>query len=252
MSGLAGGRHPGYDKAMAFPNIPSSMNRASQHYQGEAGRSYHEAKRAIPDAARPWVAESRAGKIAPHVRAQDVVLEYGVGFGWNLAALKCRRRIGHDVAECLAPAVQALGIEFAPDPRALPDGLADVVISHHTLEHALSPSEMLAEIRRLLRPGGTLLLFVPLERERRYWRFNPDEPNHHLYSWNVQTLGNLVLESGFELRTAGIGRFGYDRFAAIRSCRWRLGRPGYRFIRSLALRLVPAWEVRIVASRPSA
>jgi SAM-dependent methyltransferase len=226
------------------------MATTPQRYEGAQGRQYHETKRAIPDAAFPWVARLRAEKLAPHVRSGDVVVEYGVGYGWNLAALNCRRRIGSDVATFLAPAVQAHGIEFVAETRSLPDGLADVVICHHTLEHVLSPPDMLGETRRLLRPGGTLLLFVPFEKERRYRRFQPDEPNHHLYSWNAQTLGNLVTEAGFELRQAGIGRFGYDRFAAAWAGRLHLGEAGFRFVRRLAHALRPACEVRVSAAKP--
>jgi SAM-dependent methyltransferase len=227
------------------------MPSTTQRYEGEQGRHYHEAKRAIPDAAFPWVARFRAGKFAAHVQRSDVVFEYGVGYGWNLAALECRRRIGFDVATFLAPTTEVHGIEFVAETRSLPAGLADVVVCHHTLEHVLSPPETLGEIRRLLRPGGALLLFVPFEKERRYRRFTAEEPNHHLYSWNAQTLGNLVTELGFELRAASIGRFGYDRFAAVWACRLHLGEAGFRCVRALAHLLRPTWEVRVVAAKPA-
>jgi len=42
-------------------------------------------------------------------------------------------------------------------------------------------------------------LFVPYEKERKYRHYDSKEPNHHLYSWNVQTLGNLVEEIGFKV-----------------------------------------------------
>ena len=231
---------------------PSDPPAATARYQGEAGRHYQESKRAIPEDSFPWVARLRAGKLMPWVHAEDTVLEYGVGYGWNLAALRCRRRLGFDVAGFLEPQVRAGGIEFVEDTSALSGGVADVVICHHTLEHALHPPEMLAGIRRLLRPGGQLLLFVPFERERRYRRFRADEPNHHLYSWNVQTLGNLVQAAGFEVRTARVDRFGYDRFAAAWAHRLHLGETGFRLIRRAAHLVVPAWEVRLVALKPRA
>jgi SAM-dependent methyltransferase len=216
-------------------------------YQGAAGRRYQEGKRAIPAPAFPWVARLRAEKLAPWIRAEDTVLEYGVGLGWNLAALACRRRLGFDVAEFLAPELEKRGIEFVKRTEELASGLADAVICHHTLEHVPNPPGVLAEIRRLLRSEGRLLLFVPYERERRHRRFRPDEPNHHLYSWNAQTLGNLVQEAGFTIETAGVGRFGYDRFAAVWACRLRLGEPGFRLIRWIGHAVFPAREVQVVA-----
>ena len=222
-----------------------------RHYQGEAGRRYQQHKRGIPDSALAWVARLRAGKFSPFVRPGDVVLEYGVGLGWNLAALKCRRKIGFDVADFLEPSVRALGIEYAAETRSIADGTMDVVLCHHTLEHLLDPASALGEMRRLLAPGGKLLLFVPLERERKYSRFFSGEPNHHLYSWNTQTLGNLAQEVGFAIAEAGTGEFGYSRFAAVWATKLRLGEKGFRGLRRLLHMIKPAWEVRIIAVKPS-
>jgi SAM-dependent methyltransferase len=224
---------------------------AQRHYRGEAGRRYQESKRGLPKQAIPWVAALRARKFAPLLGAEDVVLEYGVGTGWNLADVRCRRKMGFDVADFLEPSLRALGIEFVADTRMMPDAAVDVVICHHTLEHVLHPPDVLAEIRRLLKPAGRLLLYVPFEREEKYEHFRPAEPNHHLYSWNVQTLGNLVQEAGFEVAQAGIGEFGYARFSAAWAAKLRLGEAGFRGLRRLLHIVRPAFEVRIVALTPS-
>jgi hypothetical protein len=109
---------------------------------------------------------------------------------------------------------------------------------------------VLQELHRLLRPGGTLLLAVPFEKERRYRHYDPDEPNHHLFSWSPQTLGNLVAESGFQLHSITLEQFGYDRFAAVWAERCGLGERGFRSFRALAHRLRPGREVRVVAHPP--
>jgi SAM-dependent methyltransferase len=225
---------------------------AQRHYRGDAGRRYQEFKRGLPAQAIPWVAALRARKFAPLVGADDVVLEYGVGSGWNLAALNCRRKIGFDVADFLEPSLRALGIEFVAGTRVLPDAVADAVICHHTLEHVLHPPDVLEEIRRLLKPAGRLLLYVPFEREGQYEHFRPAEPNHHLYSWNVQTLGNLVEEAGFQVSKAGIGEFGYSRFAAAWAAKLHLGEAGFRGLRRLMHLIQPAFEVRLLAIKPAA
>jgi len=224
-------------------------DKAKPHYQGDQGRRYHELKRAIPEPAFPWIARLRAEKIAPHVRATDIVLEYGVGLGWNLAGLQCARKVGLDVGEFLEPLVRQRGIEFVTEAAQLPAESVDVVVCHHTLEHAWMPPQVLTEIRRLLRPAGRLLLFVPYEKERRFHRFDPTEPNHHLYSWNVQSLGNLVQDAGFTVQSAGLARFGQERFAANWAVRLGLGETGFRAWRWLANTLKHEFEVRVVAVR---
>jgi SAM-dependent methyltransferase len=224
-------------------------NATEERYRGEAGRRYHEGKRAIPAAALPWVARLRAAKLQPHMPANAVVLELGAGFGWNLAELRCQRRIASDLEHVLSEDVKKSGVQFIPSTSALADGEVDVVICHHVLEHVLDPAGLLREAGRVLRNGGRLLLFVPYEKERRYLRFFPQEPNHHLFSWNVQTLGNLVTDCGFNVKTAHAAQFGYDRFAAARAAEWNLGETGFRVLRQLAHLFRPGLEVRIVAEK---
>jgi SAM-dependent methyltransferase len=222
---------------------------AERYYRGEAGRRYHEGKRGLPERAIPWVAALRARKLASLIRPDDVVLEYGVGSGWNLAGLRCRRKIGFDVADFLEASLRSLGIEFVADTKVLPEASVDVVICHHVLEHVPNPPDVLAEMRRLLKPSGRLLLYVPFEIEGRYEHFNPGEANHHLYSWNAQTLGNLVEETGFKVEEAGIGEFGYDRFAAAWATKLRAGETGFRCLRRMLHAIRPAFEVRVRATK---
>ena len=221
--------------------------KAELHYVGEAGRQYHDGKRAISENAFPWVARLRAEKIAPHISPTHTIFEFGVGFGWNLAELRCARRLGCDVSTFLAPALGDHGIDFVSEVTSVATGSIDVALSHHSLEHVLQPVQILKELHRVLRANGKLLLFVPYEKERRYHRYDRGEPNHHLYSWNVQTLGNLVEEIGFKLVEGRLGRFGYDRFAANWATRLKAGEAGFRMIRRAIHLVKPAYEVRIVA-----
>jgi SAM-dependent methyltransferase len=227
----------------------SFEDRVEQRYRADQGRFYHQSKRAVPEVAYPWIAALRARKIQPEVTVEDVVFEYGVGTGWNLAQLRCKRRIGFDLADHVEPILRQYGIEFVTDPARIGDGTIDVCLCHHVLEHVPNPPKVLADVARLLRAGGKLLLFVPYEHERRYHRYDPLEPNHHLYSWNVQTLANLVASAGFTVVRGEIGRFGYDRCAAVWATRRRLGATAYRGIQRAIHLTRPAYEVRIVARK---
>ncbi len=227
----------------------SAADAARAAYRGAAGRAYHEGKRALPPAAVPWVTRVRAELFQPHIRPGDAVFEFGCGYGWNLGALRCARRVGHDVTDRVQAEVLATGAEFVVETAKLPDAAFDVVLCHHALEHVPDPLTVLAELRRLLKPGGRLLLAVPYESERRYRRFDPTEPNHHLFAWNVQTLGNLVTVAGFQLRHAGLRRYGYDRFAAKLAVRLHAGEAGFRLLRGLCHTLRPLREVVVTAER---
>lgn len=202
----------------------------------------------MPPEAYPWVARLRAEKFG-HGRQEDTVVEFGVGLGWNLALLKCAHRIGTDFEDFLPADVKKSGVEFWPLSKPFPDDFADLVICHHVLEHVENPSEMLQRARRILKFGGRLSLHVPFEKERRYRNFDKNEPNHHLYSWNVQTLCNLVVSQGFTLLNYGVRQFGYDRFAARMALRFDLGEKGFRLIRRLAHVIRPGLEVQVVATK---
>ncbi len=227
----------------------AKSNPADKLYQGASGREYHEGKRALHPAALAWVMALRAEKFQHHIRASDVVFELGVGSGWNLGRLRCARRIGCDTADFLAERVTALGIEFVADIAKVPEALADVVICHQTLEHLLQPAEALGQMMRVLKPDGKLILHVPWERERRYAKFFPDEPNHHLYNWNAQNIGKLVTVLGYQIESIDTRRYGYDRFAANLAVRWHAGEKGFRLVRAVMIWLRPLLEVELIGWR---
>jgi len=54
---------------------------------------------------------------------------------------------------------------------------------------------------------------------------------------------------GLKVVEGKLGRFGYDRFAAVWASRFRLGESGFRVVRRAVHLLKPMFEVRVVAER---
>jgi len=223
------------------------MPEARSFYGADSG--YHATQLAVSERAFALMARERARKLQPLIAPSARVIEYGVGTGLNLAAAKCGARVGYDVAAHLRAEVERRGIEFAADMAALTGGSFDVALSHHSLEHTPDPGAALDEMRRVLASDGRLLLFVPYEKERRYREFRREEPNHHLYSWNPQTLANLVETRGFHVESADCAPTGYERFAA----EWMagLGDLAYRAALSVLRAIRLPEEVRLVARKSS-
>jgi len=73
------------------------------------------------------------------------------GIDWSGHALRRAHALGLTVARA---AVTAPGLPIA-------DGAADVVIMSELIEHLVDPDQAVAEVRRVLRPGGSLLLSTP-------------------------------------------------------------------------------------------
>ncbi|MEM8883005.1 MAG: class I SAM-dependent methyltransferase [Planctomycetota bacterium] len=105
----------------------------------------------------------RRRRIAELVPAFDVALDLGAEDG-SLAALwrdKGRRTILLDVDPAMLR--RAGGDRLAADASTLPlaDGAVDCVVLSAILEHVVDPGLTLAECARVLRPGGTIVAYVP-------------------------------------------------------------------------------------------
>jgi SAM-dependent methyltransferase len=100
-------------------------------------------------------------------------------------------------------------VDFASDASALPlaDGSVDVVLSLELLEHVLEPGAVLAELARVLKPGGTVMVSVPSTVPRHddndYWRFTAqglgqlasnvfDRGEVHVFGGTFEALGCLA------------------------------------------------------------
>ena len=102
-------------------------------------------------------------------RGLDVLdVASGEGYGAALIAQVARSVIGVELDHA---AVQAARLEFQKpnlkfeqgDARAIPLGneSVDVVVSFETLEHLAEHEQFLLELRRVLRPGGMLIISTP-------------------------------------------------------------------------------------------
>jgi SAM-dependent methyltransferase len=168
--------------------------RAASHYLGTSAAGYFAYQQQMGELG----AKLDRPKFEKHVRPTDTVVDFGCGTGALLAALSAERKLGVDPSEPARRAAAQSGIECVPSAGDLESDIADVVISNHALEHSLCPFEELRELRRALKPGGTLVVWLPLDDWRTQRAVTPD-PNHHLYAWTPLLLGNLLAEAGLEV-----------------------------------------------------
>lgn len=143
------------------------------------------------------------------------VLEIGSSWGKYLLEL---RAMGADV----------VGVELSPEmcqegsvrhgldirqgtleAQSFPSGSFDVVVMNHVVEHLYDPRATLAEVFRVLKHGGALLIKTPnVETPERAWfgsQWLAYEAPRHTVLFSPRTITNLLREIGFQVE-----RVSYD------------------------------------------
>jgi SAM-dependent methyltransferase len=166
----------------------------------------------------------------PQARRPIDILDFGCGTG---AFLEHLERFGgvsavdadpHAVAFCHARG--RTEVVLAPPAAALPfgDGSFDLVTTLDVIEHIDDDVGALAELRRVLRPGGLLLVAVPAHP---FLWGKQDEVAHHRRRYTAGTLRRALKEAGFAVeRTSYFNTFLFPPIAAVRLGRRLLRRPG--------------------------
>jgi SAM-dependent methyltransferase len=142
-------------------------------------------------------------------------LDVGCGDGRLTAELSALKLCAVDVSPvALERARSRLGgeadlLETDPDgPLPLEDSRFDLVLCAETLEHVRDVQLLLSEIRRVLRPGGTLAVTTPAHSRltglRLFVRgfengFDPLSP--HLRFFTKRSLTRVLGELGFDVRS---------------------------------------------------
>jgi ubiquinone/menaquinone biosynthesis C-methylase UbiE len=170
---------------------------------------------AVPAGATPERFALRRAFLLAHVAAGATVLDLGCGAGEFSAALAAAGAtpIAVDVAaEALRRAgerVPALDARLWPagEPLPLEDNSVDAVWAGEVIEHVVDVAPWLSEVRRVLRPRGTLLLTTPdhgprtllaLALSPRRFAAHFDPRSDHVRFFSRRTLRALLHDLGFD------------------------------------------------------
>jgi SAM-dependent methyltransferase len=130
------------------------------------------------------------------------ILELGAGTGHNLAMLA---RFGDVEASELDPVARGIASErlgrpvveaALPDLSMFPAGAYDLVALLDVLEHVTDDKGSLDAIFERLKPGGALLLTVPINP----WMWSAhDAAHHHHRRYRSSEIRKLALDAGYEI-----------------------------------------------------
>ena len=186
---------------------------------GRPIRDYYEElwDRLLPAELEPPAFERRRAFLLGAVVPGDRALDLGCGAGEFTAALveAGAEAIGADVAEAALGRARGRnpGVEFrlVPFDGPLPfeDGSFDLVWASEVIEHVADTARWLSEVRRVLVPGGRLLVTTPSHGRVRVAlggveQFS-DPLGDHLHLYTKRSLRTLLGEFGFgEVRVRAV------------------------------------------------
>jgi SAM-dependent methyltransferase len=158
--------------------------------------------------------------------ANGRLLDIGCGRGDFILAC---RAIGWQVAgveQGESPVMklkEKLGVEVVTPERIadLPSASFDVITLWHVFEHMPDPGKTLDDARRLLKPGGRLLMEVPnfgswQARIGKAWWYHLDVPRHLLH-FERAPLERLLRGHGFEPVSWNTFSLEYDAFGLLQT-----------------------------------
>ena len=161
------------------------------------------------------------------------VLDVGCGTGTMLGYLaRYGEAEGVDADEQAVRFCRARGLDrvqhVANGSLPFADATFDLVTALDVVEHVDDDAAILSELRRVLRPGGTLLLSVPAYR----WMWGPqDEISHHKRRYVATELRGRLEQAEFDVRR--LTYFNTFLFPAIAGIRLlRPYRPGSEDLQS--------------------
>ncbi len=170
-----------------------------------------------------WTRRVLIEEIAPAIGAAAVIADLGCSSGYLLEDLRARWPDALLVGVDLVPAGLRAARGNVPDAELLladvtslpfADGSVDAIVSANLLEHVPDDGAALAQIARVLRPGGLAAIIVPagpglydyydryLEHERRYGR--------HELAYLARRAGLHIVRDGY------VGSLVYPPFWAVK------------------------------------
>jgi SAM-dependent methyltransferase len=138
--------------------------------------------------------------------AQGRLLELGCGNGQYLQRLQSAgwKCVGIDFDPAAVANAKALGLDARVGTLAeqrFADASFDTVLMSHVIEHLPDPHAELREVRRILKPGGRVVLLTPNvgslghRAAGRHWIGL--EPPRHLFVFSRPSLARVLADCGF-------------------------------------------------------
>lgn len=181
-------------------------------------QSYYESEDYIShtDSARSWfekiyqfikktAIQQKLKLVLKQQKSKGILLDIGCGTGDFLAAAKATgwQIKGYEPNEKARNIAHKKGVELTHSTQDLIENSVDVITMWHVLEHVPDVKQQIAELKRLIKPGGTIIIAVPnyksydAKHYQNFWAAY-DVPRH-LWHFSKKSIQSLFAEQNLEL-----------------------------------------------------
>lgn len=153
------------DMLITFPQ-PESEN-LGRYYESDDYISHTDGKRSLFEKGYQLVKnialKNKLNLINSQSPSKGKILDIGTGTGDFLAIAKSNgwETVGFEPSKKAKTIAQQKGVTFVKETSELSDNSIDVITMWHVLEHVPDPSAQIKELKRLLKPNGTIIIAVP-------------------------------------------------------------------------------------------
>ncbi len=207
-----------FDMLVTYPQPEPAL--LPTYYDSEDYISHTDSKRSVFEKIYHVVKnisiKSKVKLINLEAASKGNLLDIGAGTGDFLAFANSKgwNTLGIEPNDKARNIAISKGVAFKSDTKDIPDASFDVITMWHVLEHVPDLDNQLGELRRLLKPNGTLVIAVPNFKSfdaKHYGKFWAayDVPRH---LWHFSKRSIELLGAGHGLQLRKILPMKYDAF----------------------------------------
>ena len=207
-----------YDLLKTYPT--PSLDVLGKYYESEDYISHTDSKRTLFEKSYHFVKvraiKSKVALITKENSKRGNLLDIGAGTGDFLieATNQGWTTIGYEPNASAKSLAENKGVVFTDDIFVLPNASFDVITMWHVLEHVPNLEEYIANLKRLIKPGGTIVIAVPNYKSfdanyyGRFWAAY-DVPRH---LWHFSKTSIKRLFSDHDLKLFHVKPMWFDSF----------------------------------------
>jgi len=222
------------DMLATFPQ--PKEDKLASYYESADYISHTDAKRSMFEKAyhliKSFALKGKLKLINQHQKEKGALLDIGAGTGDFLKAASNDgwRTVGVEPSEKARIIAESKGISFAPNTAQLLNASFDVITMWHVLEHVPDIEKQIAELKRLLKPDGTIFIAVPnfksydAKHYGEYWAAY-DVPRH---LWHFSKSAIKILFEREKLQLKNVLPMPFDAFyVSLLSEKYKSGTMNY-------------------------